>query len=148
MARIKIELPEKFSFTADIPVRITDINYGGHVGNDAILSILHEARMQFLMHYGYTEMNLGGAGLIMSDAAIEFKSDLFYGDMISASVFAGDFSKISFDFFYRLEKKVKEGNPVLVATAKTGMVCYDYANRKITAVPEEVRKKLTIGNQQ
>lgn len=145
MARIKIELPEKFSFTALIPVRITDINYGGHVGNDAILSILHEARMQFLMHHGYTEMNLGGAGLIMRDVAVEFKSELFYGDMVCASVSAGEFSKISFELFYKLEKKMKDDKTVIMAAAKTGMVCYDYGNKKITAVPEEVKKKLTSG---
>jgi acyl-CoA thioesterase FadM len=43
MARIKIELPQSFSFTCRIPVRITDINYGGHAGNDTVLSIIHEA---------------------------------------------------------------------------------------------------------
>src|SRR5574339_154639 len=105
MARIKIDLPEKFSFTTMIPVRITDVNYGGHVGNDIILSILHEARMQFLMEYGYTEMNLGGAGIIMNDVAIEFKKELFYGEIIKASVAAGGFSKVAFEVFYKLEKE-------------------------------------------
>ena len=60
MARIKIELPEIFSFTTTIPIRITDLNYGGHVGNDTILSIIHEARMQFLKNAGYTELDLEG----------------------------------------------------------------------------------------
>ena len=73
MARVKVELPGNFTFSAKIPVRITDINYGGHVGNDTILSILHEARVQYLKHYGYTELNFGGTGIIMSDVAIEFR---------------------------------------------------------------------------
>jgi len=34
MQRIKIDLPEFFSFTTPIKIRITDLNYGGHVGND------------------------------------------------------------------------------------------------------------------
>ena len=66
MARIKIDLPEKFSFTTSIPVRITDINYGDHVGNDTILSLLHEARVQFLKTFGYKEMEFEGVGMIMS----------------------------------------------------------------------------------
>ena len=78
MARIKIKPPQQFSFSAEIPVRITDLNYGGHVGNDTILSILHEARAQFLRYHGYSELNLHGVGLIMSDVGIEFKSELFY----------------------------------------------------------------------
>ena len=77
MARLKIKLPTVFLFHADIPIRITDVNYGGHVGNDTLLSIIHEARVQFLKHHGYKEMNLEGLGLIMSDVMIEFKKELF-----------------------------------------------------------------------
>jgi acyl-CoA thioesterase FadM len=143
MARIKIGLPGNFSFTTSIPVRITDINYGGHVGNDTILSILHEARARFLAHHGYTELNLAGVGMIMSDVGIEFKNELFYGEEIIASVAAGEFSKVSFELFYKLEKKTAGGRLLPVAFAKTGMVCYDYQKKKISAVPEEVQTKLT-----
>src|ERR1700760_987117 len=124
MPRIKLELPTDFKFTTTIPVRITDLNYGGHVGNDTILSLIHEARMQYLHHFGYTELNLGGAGLIMSDVAIEFKSELFYGDQVKASVAIAEMSKISFELYYKLEKEVT-GKNILVAVAKTGMVCFD-----------------------
>ena len=112
MARIKIDLPEKFIFSTIIPVRITDVNYGNHVGNDAILSIIHEARMQFLKQWDYTELEFAGVGMIMSDVGIEFRSELFYGDHIIASVTAGDFSKISFELYYRLEKE-ENGKRVL-----------------------------------
>ena len=141
MARIKIELPEQFTFTTTIPIRITDLNYGNHVGNDTILSMIHEARVQFLQQLGYGELNLAGVGLIMSDVAIEFKSELFYGDAVIASVVAGDLTKISFDLYYKLEKKIGETTQ-LVAVAKTGMVCYDYGKKKVTAIPEEVVAKL------
>ena len=145
MARIKIDLPENFSFTTTIPVRITDINYGDHVGNDTVLSIIHEARMQFLKSYGYTELNFEGVGMIMADAGIEFKSELFYGDVVIASVAVAEFSKVSFDIYYKLEKEVA-GKKVLVATAKTGMVCYDYDNKKIVGVPDKARDQLATGN--
>jgi acyl-CoA thioester hydrolase len=142
MNRIKIELPGSFNFTAKIPVRITDLNYGGHVGNDTILSLIHEARVQFLQHYGYKELDFGGIGLIMSDVGIQFKNELFYGDVILASVTTGAYSKVAFDIYYKFEKEV-EGKLVLVAAAKTGMVCFDYAARKTVAVPEQARVKLT-----
>lgn len=143
MARIKIDLPDQFSFSTIIPVRITDLNYGGHVGNDTVLSIIHEARVQFLQHYAYEELNIAGVGLIMSDVGIEFKQELFYGDKIKASVTANDFSKVSFDLYYKLEKE-SEGKTVLVAAAKTGMICYDYSKKKVVAVPEEVKEKFRI----
>jgi len=142
MARVKVELPGNFTFSAKIPVRITDINYGGHVGNDTILSILHEARVQYLKHYGYTELNFGGTGIIMSDVAIEFKNELFYDDVIIASVAATEFSKVAFELYYKLEKQSSSGNG-LIAVAKTGMVCYDYDAKKIVAVPAEVKAKLS-----
>lgn len=134
MARIKIELPPAFQFSTFIKIRITDLNYGGHVGNDTVLSLIHEARMQFLQHYGQTEMNFGGAGMIMSDVGIEFKHELFYGDNIKVSVAIADISKISFALYYKLEKVASEAL-VLAATARTGMVCYNYEIKKIAAFP-------------
>ncbi|WP_315824787.1 thioesterase family protein [Paraflavitalea speifideaquila] len=121
---------------------MTDLNYGGHVGNDTILSIIQEARVRFLQHYGYGELNIAGLGLIMSDVAIEFKQELFYTDQVKVSVTANDFTKVSFDLYYKLEKETA-GKTVLVAIAKTGMVCFDYERKKVAAVPEEVKFKLT-----
>ena len=140
MARIKINLPENFFFSTTIPIRITDLNYGGHVGNDTVLSLLHEARVQFLNHFHYSELNFENTGLIMSDVAIEFKTELFYGDVIKAYVTADDFSRVGFDIYYKL---VSEKGERLIAIAKTGMVCYDYKKKRVVAVPQEAVKKLT-----
>lgn len=143
MARIKIDLPEKFTFITNIPIRITDINIGGHVGNDTILSILHEARIQFFAAYGYSELNMAGIATIMSDAGIEFKKEIFYGDLIKASVTATEFKRVSFDIYYKLEKITSDGKPIPVVFAKTGIVCFDYTLKKIVPVPEEVKIKFT-----
>ncbi len=141
MSRIRITLPSSFSFTATIPVRITDLNYGNHVGNDAILSIIHEARMQFLTHHGFTELNCGGVGLIMSDVGIEFKKEVFYGDVLKVNIASADFSSIGFDIYYQLLKT----DDTIVASAKTGMICYNYEQKKIAQVPAIVREKLGRG---
>ncbi len=143
MARTKLHLPQSFSFSTQISVRITDINYGGHVGNDSILSLLHEARMQFLKNAGYTEMDFAGASLIMADAAIEFKGEAFYGDDLKAYVTAAEFSKVGFEVYYKLVKGEQE---TVVVLAKTGMICFDYAKRKITSVPAEVLQNRKLGN--
>ena len=144
MARIKIDLPEHFPFSTSIPVRITDLNYGNHEGNDAVLSIIHEARMQFLGNMGYTELEFAGVGMIMSDAGIEFKNELFYGDIVLASVGCANISKVRFDIFYKLEtlRSDEDNRKTLAVIAKTGMICYDYNKKKIIPIPEEARKKL------
>ena len=138
MSRIRITLPSSFSFTATIPVRITDLNYGNHVGNDAILSIIHEARMQFLTHHGFSELNCGGVGLIMSDVGIEFKKEVFYGDVLKVNIASADFNSIGFDIYYQLLKT----DDTIVASAKTGMICYNYEQKKIAQVPAIVKEKL------
>jgi len=134
-------MPGVFTFKTVIPIRITDINYGGHVGNHTVLSILHEARIQYLKYYGYTEMDLNGISLIMRDVCVDFKKELFYGDKVIASVLANEFSKVAFEMYYKLETEFENQN-IIVATARTGMVGYDYANRKITAIPEPVKQAL------
>ena len=140
MSRNKIELPRKPNFSTDIPIRITDLNYGGHVGNDSVLSLLHEARMQFLKHHGFSEMNFAGVGLIMSDASIEFKQELFYGDQLKAYVVIDELTKVGFSIYYKLVKNKEE---TIVALAKTGMICYNYETKKIAAVPEKAKELFT-----
>ena len=140
MSRIKLTLPTSFSFTTKIAVRITDLNYGNHLGNDAVLSILHEARMQFLASLGYTELSFAGVGLIMSDVGIEFKAEAFYGDELTAYVTAGDISRVGFNLYYKLTKNNTEE---IVALAKTGMICFDYTKRKVASLPTEAAEKLS-----
>lgn len=146
MPRNKLTLPEHFTFTTDVPVRITDLNYGGHVGNDSILSLIHEVRVRFLRHHGYQELDVAGVGLIMADVTIEFKSELFYGETLRAAVAAAEFSRVGFDLYYKLEKSAEPPSAaqkwVPVSYARTGMVCYDYKLKKIAAVPKEVCSKL------
>lgn len=99
--------------------------------------------MQFLQSLDYTEMQFAGAGMIMADAAIEFKNELFYGDTVNVSVAVTEISRIGFDLIYKLEKGSGKEKK-LVALAKTGMICYDYKKKKIVAVPDEARIKLLI----
>ena len=44
MPRLTIELPGHRDFTTRVTVAIGDINYGGHLGNDAVLRLAQEAR--------------------------------------------------------------------------------------------------------
>lgn len=139
MSRIKINLPESFHFQCEIPLRITDMNYGNHLGNDSMLSLIHEARMQYLAALECTELDLQGVSLIMGDVAIVFKSEGFYGDTLLCEVQAGDLSNSAFAIYYIFTSK---NTGKLVAEAKTGMVCFDYADRKVKAIPEAFIKKL------
>ena len=136
MARVKLIIPEKKIFSVNIPVRITDVNYGKHVGNDALVSIIHEARMQWLASGEFSEMNIGGHGLIMSDLAVEYKGESFYGDILCVNIAVSEIQKISFEVYYEITTE-RNGKNILIAKVKTGMVCFDYAAKKVAGLPEE-----------
>lgn len=141
MARVQVDIPAHTHFEASIPIRITDLNYGAHLGNDALLSILHEARLQLLHHYGYTELKIGGASLIMADVAISYKGEGFYGDVLQIKMAFNDLNRYGFDITYHvLNQEGKE-----VARAKTGMLCFDYTERKLVSLPAEVRARIEQG---
>ena len=132
MARIELNLPDNFSFSTDVRVRISDINYGNHLGNDALLSLVHEARLQFLQSRGFSELNIDGCGLIMTDAVIVYKSQSFYGDLLTILAAVGDVNKYGCDFFYKVIQK-KGGKEV--ARAKTGIIFFNYNRQKMVPVP-------------
>ena len=142
MERIKLNLPESFSFSTTIPIRISDVNYGGHVGNDSFLSLLHEARLRFLHQFGYSEMSVEGVGLIMSDVGIEYKRELVYGNKVKISVAATGFDRLGFDLYYLIE--LLDGDQtVLAGKAKTGMMCFDYATKKKATIPAIAIERMT-----
>jgi YbgC/YbaW family acyl-CoA thioester hydrolase len=141
MARIKIQLPGNSYGCYQIPVRITDVNYGNHVGNNAIVEIIHEARVQFLKENNFTELNAGGVGLIMNDLQVEYKNEAFYPDVLSVDIFVGEITKKTFELYYRLITE-RDGDVITIAQAKTGMVCYDYSAKKVVLIPQVLKNIL------
>ena len=139
MARMTIELPERFDFSAELAVRVGDINYGGHLGNDALLSLLQEARLQFLRQHGFSEADAGGAGLIMTDAQVEYRAQAFRGDRLRIEVAAAEPSRCGLALCYRATRL---GDGAEIARARTGMVFFDYARQKIARMPEAFRAKV------
>lgn len=137
--RVKISFPEdKYLFTATIPVRIGDVNYGNHVGNDAILSIVHEARMQLLASAGFSEMNAGGNSMIMADVMIAYKGEAFYGDVLQIAIYSGELGTASFELYYKVTT-TRDGKEKDIAHCKTGMACFNYTTRRTAAMTDELR---------
>jgi acyl-CoA thioester hydrolase len=142
MGRVKIKFPDNKSLhTAIIPLRINDINYGGHLGNDSVLSIIHEARVQWLASCGYTELDAGGNSLIMADVIIAYKAEAFYGDVLTVKIFADEISERSFDLLYHITVN-RDNKTRDIAHAKTGMVCYNYETRKVAIMKEALKRSL------
>ena len=133
MARIKIIYPEKTLFSHDLSVRVTDLNYGNHLAHDSIISLMHEARAQFFVINGMSELNIEGAGIIMADLAINYRAEAHFGQQLTIEITLDDFSKKGCDMLYRIT--CKESGTV-VAIAKTGLVFFDYSTKKPVNVPQ------------
>jgi len=82
MPRIKIDLPERFSFSTEISIYISHINYGHHLDNAALISLVAEARVRFFKALGYTELDIEGVGIVVADVAAQYKSEAFHGETL------------------------------------------------------------------
>lgn len=137
MAKSKFPLPSKWLFETHLDVHISDINYGGHMGNDAFLRLAHEVRIRFLNKYGFSEKNINGRGLIMSDAAIRFLAEAFHGDTLAIQTGISTFSRTGFDMVYRISRGETQ-----IAHIMTGMIFFDYTTRKVVRIPELFQTKI------
>jgi acyl-CoA thioesterase FadM len=142
MARIKIDLPKKIISVVNIPLRITDINYGKHLGNDALVGIIHEARVLWLHQLGYTEFDIEKKSIIMSDLAVKYINESHYGDNLIISIYIGEISSAGFEMYYHIETKRNE-QLITIAKAKTGIVFYNYNEKKVCTIPETFKVKIT-----
>ena len=137
MTRIKLEPRAAYDFVVPITVRTTDVNYGGHLGNDRLLALLQEARVAFLGVYGWSEMDCAGVGLIMSDAVIVFRAEAFAGDVLHIEVTPFAASRAGFRLSYRATRQADE---TLIALAESGLACFDYAARQVVPLPDRIRE--------
>ncbi|HEY3447452.1 MAG TPA: acyl-CoA thioesterase, partial [Myxococcales bacterium] len=101
MARVRIDLPDRFAFCTELPILIGHINYGQHLDNVALLQLASEARVRFLASMGYTELDVEGAGIILADAAVRYRSEARYGETLVFEMAVGGFHPTGCDLVYR-----------------------------------------------
>lgn len=143
MARLKLKPLAHYPFSTEIRVRITDINFGGHLGNDQLLSLVNEARSQFLAKHGFTELDCGGVPTMMTDAVIVYQGEAFFGDILKFEVAAGEPTQTRFRIFCRITRE-SDGKPI--GLVETGLVCIDYKTKNILSLPDAVKAICTTQN--
>ena len=136
MARIKLPLPQRVDFETNLTLRVYDMNYGGHMGNDSVLSIVHEARVRFLQSLSLKERDFYGVSLLMADSAVVYKKEAFYGNLLTIQLCVSEFYNYGFEILYLIKDAESE---LEVARVKTGLVCYSHVEKKIMTLPTEFR---------
>jgi acyl-CoA thioesterase FadM len=137
MPRLKLQALASYRFTCTQVVRTTDLNYGGHLGNDRLLSLVHEARVAFLAHHGLSELDFAGVSLIMADAAVVYQAEAHAGDRLVFAVEAAEPTRSGFRIFYRV---TGEADGQAIALVENGMACFDYHLKKIAPLPDAVKR--------
>jgi len=122
---------EGFRFVMPYDVRVADVNYGGHVSNAAVLSFFQDARIAWLQQFGYSELDIGGCGIILPEAHVQYRAEMFLGDCLQIGVRAELSGKSSFAMVYRIER-----DGVVTAEGTTSLVAFDYQKRKPVRLPE------------
>jgi len=139
MPRVDLVKLPSYEFTHDITVRKTDINYAGHLGNEALLGLVHEARGKFLDHLGFNTA-LGKenkVGLIIADIAVNFEAEAFAGDSLIIDCQIEELGEKSFRLFHRIRR-----NQQLIALVESGLVAFDYQISQAVPLPEAFLKGL------
>ncbi len=132
MPRIKIELPDSFLFSTEIPIYIGHINYGNHLDNAQMIALVAEARVRFFKSLGYRELDVEGVGIVVADVAAQYRSEAFHGETMVIEMAANDFNKYGCDLVWRLSDKATGRE---VARGKHGIIFFDYTERKAVSAP-------------
>lgn len=145
MSRVEIAYPANTHFSAQLAVRISDINYGNHLGHDGLITMIHEARILFFQSLGYGELDIEGIGTVIADLAISYENESFYGDILKFEISVQEVTSKSCQFYYRVTRMASEDKPdELIALAKTGIVFFDFNIRKASNIPANFIRKLGL----
>ena len=139
MTRIRLSFPDPAVFTHRVPVRITDLNYGNHLGHDTLVSLLHDARGAYFRAHDYAENDVEGTGIILADLAVVYRAQVRYGQTLNIEIAVQAAGSRGVDFCYRV---TDADTGELAAVAKTGLLFFDYDANKVTAMPGGFRNLL------
>lgn len=139
MARVDITLPERFPFRTEVELYLLHMNYGGHLDNALLLTVINEARMRFFRALGFEESDVCGVGIVIADAAVQYRSEAFQGEVMSVAMAAVEFARCGCDIVWQMTERTTRRE---VARGKTGIVFFDYRQRKVAPLPEEFRARV------
>jgi len=120
-------------------VGISEVNYARHMDSVAMIQLIHEARLRFLADLGFTESNIYGLGMVVTDLAIDFRSESFANDCLIVEVGVGKFNKYGFDIVFQVNNHALE---TVVCIAKMGIVFFDFDRHKLAELPRAFQSLL------
>jgi YbgC/YbaW family acyl-CoA thioester hydrolase len=125
---------KKTFFRTEIPVLVTHLNPGNHLGYDALLTIIQDGRMNWLKQFGMNEGSIeNSVGYVVKELVVDYKSESFHGDKLLVEFYISDIAKTSFIFEYKVTNLTTKK---LAALSKSKQIFFDYSTRKVARTPE------------
>ncbi len=131
----KLSFPNQSSFNQLLSLRISDINYGQHLGHDTLVSLFHDARCQWLASQGLTELTLDGQNLgwVVASLEVNYLAEAFYADKLETQLTCAEIGSKSCTLYQQL---VRVTDKQVIAIAKVVQVFFDYQSKTAQPVPE------------
>ncbi|MCA1770129.1 MAG: acyl-CoA thioesterase [Halomonas sp.] len=140
MERVRLEFPEAdIVHRHPLTVRVTDMNYGRHLGHDTLVSLLHEARIQAFGALGLTEWDMGGYPSVVADLAVQYQSEARWPDALVVETAIQTSAGRAITVYHRV-CHAEGGRPV--ATARLNVMLIDPVAGRPVAVPQAVAAAL------
>ncbi len=145
MTRLHVAVPEEFLFRMERTVGLSDINYAKHLDSVSMVKILHEARLQFLASLGFTEANVYGLGLVVTDLSVDYISESFANDRLTIDVGVSKFTRHGFDIGIKVSNEALD---TVVCNGNFGLVFFDFDKHHLAKVPAGFEEMLGSSNLQ
>ncbi|MDT8895000.1 thioesterase family protein [Halomonas sp. I1] len=143
MERVRLEFPEAdICHRHPLSVRITDMNYGRHLGHDAVVSLMHEARVQALASLGLSEGDMGGYLCVAADLAVQYQAESRWPDALVVDTAIPVPSRKAITVYHRLRR---ESDVRTVATARLNLMLVDPDAGRPVPVPAALADRLMEG---
>jgi len=140
MERVSLEFPNAAVIHRHpLTVRVTDMNYGRHLGHDALVSLLHEARMQAFASLDLPEWDMHGYPSVVVDLTVQYQQEARFPDALVIETAVPDPEGKALTVFHRVTK-AETGD--VVATARVNKLLIDLAAGRPVAIPDAVKQTL------
>ncbi|MEA2120441.1 thioesterase family protein [Halovibrio sp. HP20-50] len=140
MERVKLDFPaEAIIHRHPLTVRVTDMNYGRHLGHDALVSLLHEARIQAFAALDLPEWDMHGYPSVVADLAVQYLNEARWPDALVIETAVPTPQGKALTIYQRIYKSESQQ---WVATARVNQLLIDLATGRPVDVPERVKQAL------
>ncbi|MEJ7136822.1 acyl-CoA thioesterase [Amphibiibacter pelophylacis] len=141
---LRIALPAQWHFRTELPLYIEHVNHGQHLDNARLIGLVGEARVRLLRHWGYSETDVEGVGIVVRDVAAQYRAEAFYGDTLSVALAVGALRPHGFDLVWQVSALATPERPQTreIARGRHGIVFFDYATRSKARVPHAFAERV------